>query len=413
MITEKQVVAAVPSHGFLREYVRFAAKSCDCHAAYHLLGGLTLLSMTIPQEFFFPYGAGETRSNFYGLAVGESSRSRKTAAVQLAERMLQKVAPDCVMPRPGSPQVLIDSIVERPQQTVFYPEFGAFLSATESGYLRPLRTDYTELYDCTPLARDTVDKRRRNKRATQDNPRLSMLAAVAPGFLEGHTLAHDWTEGFLARFLTMYAEREREKDLPPYLPKSFEALVRMLEEYRDTWLGLDSPPLPCQGFSDDAVALWRAWSKRSERAVEGSPWLVRAAVSRAQGHARKIAPLIEWDLGAPRTGRPWSVSAEALASATAIAQLHIHSVMELAKGLAPDEAMQIRRRVLRAVKTEPTLYGRIIAEAQITARRGMEMIDTLLEEGLIMRVQRHDGKRCYMLAPDEDAADGTDNVIQF
>lgn len=383
MVTEQQVAAALPRRGFLWDYVRFAATQTDANIAYHVGAGLALLSQAVPIDFFVPFG-GPLRGNLYTLFVGPSTLSRKSGAISVARAVLASFDKDRISEAPGSPEALIDAIRRRPQQVLFYSEFASLLSNSERGYMRPIKTLLTEIWDCHPIGRQLV----RKKASIIDHPRLSVVAGCAPGYLEAHTEPIDWTEGFLARFLTFYGHRERFYDSPPY---DWEGQARLGEQLRGLLPGdmVFSGPLgQCQGLDVTAAALWRDWHHKVERiALAKTNRPTQSAVGRAPGLAMKVAGLLAWDLGHARQSIPWQIGEEELACATAIVDLHIESVLEIGDQLAPDRDMRDRRRTLRAVGEEPTLLGKILREAGLTKRRAHEMIETLVEEQLIERVR--------------------------
>lgn len=382
MISESQVKAILPPSGFLRSYVDWAERCADSHLIYHVAAALSLLSMSLPRDYFFPFG-GKLRANFYTLCVGDSTKSRKTAAINLAAEVLREAFPDREMEHPGSPEALVDELIERSQRLLLLAEFGSFLAQTETGQLSSIRARLTEIYDAQPVSRRLV--RRKGDEAVCKDPRLSIIGGVAPDFLEDHTSEGDWGGGFLARFCTFLAKRERLLDEPLHDPAGLTRLAEMLRGFLpDPFRDGSTMPKPCTGFSPRASALWRDWNRSVEsRAVHPK---VRAAVARAPGHALKMAMILAWDVGAGRSGAAWELDAPELNLATQLTETHIESVLALADGFAADRDMRDRRRVLRAVNGHPTTFGEIIRTAQVTARRGREMIETLTAERSIVRV---------------------------
>src|SRR3989337_2802630 len=142
MITDKQVLDALPPNGFLRSYVRWAGRWLEAGTAFHVSAGLALLAQSVPTEMEFP-GVTKTRANLYALLVGPSSVSQKTRSIQAAESVLQEALPGSIMTRPGSPEACIEAISDRVPQILFYEKFGSFLQGTKKGrgQLAPLRME--------------------------------------------------------------------------------------------------------------------------------------------------------------------------------------------------------------------------------------------------------------------------------
>jgi hypothetical protein len=388
MRSEREVVKMLPTHGFLREYVRWAAARTDAHIAFHVPVALELLSQSVPLDFNFPFGS-EIRANFYSLLVGSSRKSHKTTSIKLGRSVLLKAMSHQLMEQPGSWEVLIDSLRgdSNSQQLLIYPEFGAFLSESEKGYLAPLRTKLVELYDALPISRAL--KKNGGKKSLVERPRLSVLGGCAPGFLEEHTSSVDWTEGFFARFYIISAERERTMELPSIDDEERDRLAALLLEYRKTQGENGTMMAPCLGFSKEAGELWVEWQQQLE-ILDSRQLQIAAALAGVHDHAMKMAALLEWDIGRGRSDTAWYVGPEAVQIALNFAQLHIDSVFEIAKNFAGDRDMQIRRRILAAIKETPTSLGDILLTSKVIKKRAREFIETLIEEGLVEPVSSDD-----------------------
>lgn len=115
-LSEERVGMALPRGGFLFQYVRHGFKSCDAHIALHVLGGLSLLTQTIPYNWALPVGSN--KPNLYGLGVARSGESRKTEAVKIARGVAELAFPGSLGEAPGSAEGLVESLRERSQQLV-------------------------------------------------------------------------------------------------------------------------------------------------------------------------------------------------------------------------------------------------------------------------------------------------------
>jgi hypothetical protein len=393
MISEKQVFAALPQSGFVRSYVEWAGQWLESNAGFHVSAALSILAQSVPTRLEFP-GVTPLHANFYALIVGPSTVARKTRTIEAAQSVLKLALPGTIMVKPGSPEACVYALTGTPQ-ILFYDEFGSLLQASETGQLAPLRMILTDLYDCGTAGRNLAPRGKKRKACAtvEENPRLSLLGGVTPGLLEEYTLEIDWTEGFLARFFTLFGTAERKL---PYAPFSGEgardALANTLKSYSE----FDTDPFaptsiePCKGFSVGAAHLWNSWCESIRERAEMGEYAIKAAIHRAQGHAIKIALLLAWDYGAVRSGRPWYVDLDALEPALAFTELHIQSVEEIAQGLAADRDMRDERRMLRAITDEPIAYGPALRAAHLVKKRGDDMIASLLEKGLVARLADSD-----------------------
>jgi hypothetical protein len=327
----------------------------------------------------------------FTLIVGDSSKSRKTASINIAQRILREAVPEAVGETPGSQEGLYEALRAQQRQLVVYGEFGEFLAKAEEGYLMALKTSYTNLWDGIPIGRALAKKRQ----GAVNDPRLSLLCGVATDLLERHTEQADWTGGFLARFLTFHAEPEREFAAPPTDdPVQRRALVQWVAN-------LASPPGPpgvCYWLDADGQQVWNDWYEAMRPLREGANRRVAAACSRATSIAAKIALLLAWDIGQARSGLDWHVGTAELESALKIASLHLQSVIELGDRVTGSRDMRDRRAVLRAIAHTPTPLGVIIRESELLKRRVREILDSLGEERTV-QMQRIGGEECYVLTP--------------
>ncbi len=148
MITDAQVTASLPTAGWLRAYVEHAGLQTTAPMAYHLGFGLACLASTTPIDLGVRY-IGDLRGNFYVMAVGRSGDDQKSSALGIARNILWHADQQLIGRPPGSWEGLIDSLGEKPRQTIFYSEFGDFLSkANQPGYFGPMKTSLTDLWDC-------------------------------------------------------------------------------------------------------------------------------------------------------------------------------------------------------------------------------------------------------------------------
>lgn len=404
--TEDDVLAALPPQGFLRQYMDYARKCTDAHASYHLGTGLALLAQTAPIDLHVPFGT-PVYSNLFVLNVGPSSVSRKSASIGVARDLLSEAVPSGLGTQPGSREALVDSLRFCPRQVVIYSEFGSFLAQTEKGYLNPLKTAYTEAYDSSPLGRALV--KQQGQGAQVNDPRLSLMCGCTVEYLERHTEPADWTGGFMARFLTFYAERERTYTVPPGDPAGRAQLIAYLKGLADVTSG-GAVRGTCLGFDKEAREFWDDWYLKAIN-NNGAPE-VAGAIARGPIHGLRAALLFAWDYGQARSGNHWYITKAELEPAKRIVELHIDSVIRIGEHLAPTRDMRERRVVLLALKGgRPRRLGQIVDESKLLLRRVKELLESLLEEGRIVRVLGKRGDWFRLASEAERTADFEPPVV--
>ena len=388
MVTEQDVVRALPDHGFVRSYVIHAMKQTTSPLVYHLGVGLSILACTCPMNYGMWY-AGQLRANLFTLVVGRSGEDQKSTAIGIGKEILFEAAPDLIGNYPGSAEGLIDSLGEFPSQIIPISEFGKFLSQAQGGYFEQIKTLLADLWDS-----QAVQRARANGRITRvDHPRLSIMAACSIPYLERHTLSEDWSGGFMGRWAIMYGKRTRVDPNPVGDRSGFQYLVDELQ--RRAASGVAGW---CDGLTDEAERYWNSWyhdlySRRLPSQVMG----VR---SRAPTLARKVALLYGWDFGQARQGHNWRMGMDTLGPAIKFAELHIKSLVGLSSRIADHPDARMRREVIQALEYfdgEANL-GQILGHLKKRKRVVTEVLDSLLEENRVRKMSNEYGY-FYELSP--------------
>lgn len=375
-LTEREVVECLPRdpNSFLSNYVRWAAPQTDAPIAYHLATGLALLSITAPKNLIVRGLAGpRTFANLFALIVGRSGEDRKSTCTKLGVDLLTEVAPDLVAPEPGSEPGFVDQLHIQNPQLLHYDEFGSFLQRARDGYFAELKTRYNQAADCSVISR----KKANGKGVTIDEPRVTIVAAVADVYLGDFTDAGDWSGGFMRRWLVMHANRERLMSVGP--APDAELTSWLQNEIR--WRSVHETGR-CVGWTPEVATLWDEWfNDVSNRRL---PELIIGARSVVPTIAAKTALLLAWDYGAARSLEPWELTLAEIVPAICVAELHLKSVVSLAEIVADSRDMKDRRKVLHACMV-PRTFGQILVESKMLKRRANEILETLLEEGTVVR----------------------------
>lgn len=388
MITEQEVFDALPPEGtFLNAYVNYAARMTDAHASFHVICGLMMLSQAVPSEYAIPF-ASKIYANMYGLCIADSSVGKKSTSVKIAKAVLEQAIPGAVLEKPGSEEGFQELLREKPKSIVIYEEFGEFLMKAGEGYFERLKAAYLSVYDGAPIGRALA----KSRRGSIDNPRFSMLGAVATDILDHHTSDDDWTSGFMARFFCAFGVPERKYRKQPL--EDTAAKNHCIALLRDRSVNLKILG-KCLWLDEEASELWDEWYDYRNEWMQHVPRELRAGFQRAEGMLQKVAMLLAWDMGTARTGADWKVDRETLAYSIQILDIHLQSLAGVAERLANTRDMRLRRQVLDAIGVAPTSMGAITRTARVLKdRRLMDVLETLCEEGVISRVNNN-GRVAY------------------
>lgn len=339
MIDDRTAWAAVPKGGWLETYAAWAWATSDAPMAYHLGTGLSVLSVAIPPYVEVHLG-GRMLGHFWSMLIGEAGWSRKTTAGRKGYKILRDAAAEmCSTPSHESVAAFMEDFAERPQQLMFMGEYGDFLASTRDGsYKSDMRARLLSCWDGDPL-----EKKKQGETITVDDPRLSLLACVAPGLLERHTSEHDWTDGGMSRWVIYLAQRDRLLPNPPTLPERRQWLVEDLRRRLDLQIG------PCVGIDDDAQALFADYQVKLEARVKGSRNRYLGPIySRVASVVLKTALIAALDVGPARAakGKPWMLDANSIRWGMMNAELHAVSAATLLQTLS----MSPYARKLRSVE---------------------------------------------------------------
>jgi hypothetical protein len=387
MVTEEDVVRALPENGFVRNYVIHAMKQTTAPLCYHLGVGLTLLSTTCPINYGMWY-AGALRPNMFTLLIGRSGEDNKSSALNVGQGLLFSAAPDLIGDYPGSAEGLIDSLSNKPVQVIPISEFGRFLSSAQGGYFEQIKTLLADLWDC-----GAVQRAKANGRVTRvDNPRLSIMAACSIPYLEKHTLAEDWSGGFMGRWAVMYGQRVRVDPDPIGDRTATDYLVNELERRAKI-----SNAGWCNGMTPEAKKLWNAWfTDLNNRRL---PSHVMGVRSRAPTLARKVALIYGWDYGLAMDGQEWLMDVDVLSPAIKFAELHIKSLVGLSGKIADHPDARMRREVINALdfNGKKATLGQVLGHLQMRKRPVVEILDSLIEEGRVRKIADEYGIAYHLL----------------
>ena len=376
-----EAVLRLPESSWLRTYVVHAMRQTTSPLVYHIGVGIAVLGATCPLAYGMHY-AGTMRANNFVLCVGRSGEDQKSTALNIGRDILFEAADALVGDFPGSAEGLIESLATQESQLIPISEFGKFLSAAQRGYFEPIKTLLADLWDCLPQQRAKAAQRGQRVVIRADNPRLSVGAACSIPYLEKHTLAEDWTGGFMGRWLVFYGERERSDADPVGDMTLHSGLVDAIR----TRAQMNTAGW-CTGLDPQAAALWTTWYHDvSNRQLPGNILGIRA---RAPTIARKISLVLGWDYGEAQSGNPWRIGLDILEPAIAITELHIKSLVDLSSVIAEHATARLRRNVMEAIShyRGVATLGEIIEHTKLTKRPLVEMLDALTESGRVRRIR--------------------------
>lgn len=377
MITEQDVKNILHPDSWIGKYVKYCSTQTTSPLAYHLGVGLTLLCASAPTQYTMRW-FGKVPCNMFTLLAGRSGEDQKSTALSLGEEILDMANHNLIGEQPASAEGLINSLAEQNKQTIWYSEFGQFLSqAKNMGYMESIKTTYTNLWDGK-----NVSRKKANETIRAENPRLSIVSACSIPYLEQFTTGHDWTGGFMGRWLLLLARRERTcafpqrqtqkiRDMREYLAGSLQNL--MDEEYDNHFLDLDP----------ESKVMWKDWYSDLQR--RQLPDIISGTATRCPSIAIRVAMAYAWDTGLSRQGIDWEITSDVLEFSINVAELHLKSVVSLSEKLADTPYALERRRIIGCFQHGDGILtlGQLLGMTKMRKRQIEEILEGLLLEGIL------------------------------
>ena len=395
MITEADVIKILPKNNesWLTSYIGYCAEQTTSPLAYHLGMGLTLLAVSAPHQLTMRY-FGKLPANIFCMLAGRSGEDQKSTALGLGYEILDMVDHKLIGDQPASAEGLIDSLAAQNQFVLMYSEFGQFLAQAKNGYFESIKATMTNLWDGKNVSRrkagDVVIR--------AENPRLSIAAACSIPYIAEYTRPHDWSGGFMGRWLLMYAKRERTMAFPP--PETDEQiqmrkwLVQDLAKRRN----FDGEHLGrCIGLDEESRKIWEKWY--FELQDRSCPELIAGTKTRLPAIAMRVAFLYAWDQCTAIEHSSYWIIPQAIQFGIAVAELHYKSVVSLALNLVEHPDAQQRKNILKCFSNDPDqTLGSILKKTKLKKRTVTDIIDGLLIEGTLDEIETlNNGNRLFRL----------------
>lgn len=403
MVTEADVRKILPDQGFLYWFVRHMYESSDSPLAYALGTALTMVAAVAPAGTAFQFGT-KIQPHLWVMLVGTSGGRKGVSPIKAIE-ILQEHDPDRLFKNAQSSGALVDELAKGSGQFLWVlSELGEFFQGVTKGQHREgLKMMLNNVYDGIPI--DNVTRSKGASIALR--PRLSLLGAANPSILEEHTTLHDWENGWINRWMIIYARPERVWAIPPTDPPF---AVEATKSYLDLMKRVAQMG-PCLGWAPEGKAVWDEYTQEKTGALRGADPRIRVALARIDNVALKAAMLhaiaageaFERAVTTPGVG--WQLWGKDVRFGTAVARMHARSTRAVLDLVPTDAAEATFMRVLRAFRDESGMpVARTLGDLLLLARpnrlnkRQMaEVIETMKLTGEISEVQGMGGGPYYCL----------------
>lgn len=406
--------------GFVKTFVGWAANQTDAPLWYHVGTALTIISSVAPTHMNI--GGDLPESGMYGnlftLIVGRQGTDRKSTALKKGWVLLKEAVPERRGDEPGSPQGLIQSLVDRPQQILIYEDMADLFLLTQrragGNQLSGVKAKLLRAFDCDP-----VSHRLRRQVLREENPRLSILGGVNRPILDVYVDVEDWSNGLMSRFLVVFAARERllHRRVPD--PATRQWLVN--------WLGAMATYAPdegawglCLGVDQQAEDLLTAFEHALHQTQPTRGDRTDGPRARTRMMAVKMAFLLclssgfGWPQGPGVPGTPWLIPGSVMAVAIRFALMSFAGALAITYTTTGSRDMQDRTAVLESIRPTWTPLSEIILSSRLLERRVQAVISTLTTEGTIeMRTDAYNKVRDFRLTGLNAHASGVGEAARY
>jgi hypothetical protein len=404
----------VEEDAFIKEYKDWAKVATDAPEQYHELSIFIALSALVCSGLYLRVEWGEIVPNLWGLMLGESTLTRKTTAMRLATDMLNDIDDSLVVATDGSAEGLLSALSGRPQRvSIFYKDevSGFFDSINRKDYLAGLPETLTQLYDVPKI----LARRLRKETITISEPYFIFFGGGIRDKVYSLLNEEYFLSGFLPRFLVVSGENDlsRIRRTGPPSQSSAERKDRILQTFANLKERYNTTvPVQIAGqeiqmrsrieakLEDDAWELY--WEIEHKLTIAGAEsdlqMIALPTFSRMAFSILKMSLLVAASRRTPTAANNLVVEKSDVQQAAYYVQKWGHYTIDLITNSIKGSSEKIIDRAMSIIKKkEGITRAEVMQRMHLTARDSKDLIDTLVQRGLIEIKQHGRGHRIYSL----------------
>jgi len=226
---EKEFLNLLPTDHWISRYIKNCQEITDAYPEYNFACALELLGFQTQRHLIIDIMPRLLYPNFYILIFGEPGYSRKSVALEQMEKMIANK--DVLLEGAFSSESLADNLKDQPNSIFFYDEFGVFWKNCEKKYGETIKENLSSIFYCPAEKKLTNFK---NSVVKAKNLFPFFIGGIQPEFFGEIMNASAIRQGFLTRFLVIYAERDKKQmdqpDPEPRIDTEFNHLKDWLVE---------------------------------------------------------------------------------------------------------------------------------------------------------------------------------------
>jgi hypothetical protein len=205
---------------FYQKYINTFSECTEASAKFILTVLFTALGSAISVNRWIEWGTKRIYPNFWVIILGESTRSRKTTALDIGLYLVKNMEKansfrDYLLPSRSSISSLIDILEYEKNGVIEHSELATFLELLKKGFNCDMKSLLTSFFDVPPSYKvNFITKEEKNL----CYPIFSIATASTPIWLEQNLKKGDSTSGFLARFLFAFQNKKSKTIAIPQAP---------------------------------------------------------------------------------------------------------------------------------------------------------------------------------------------------
>jgi len=233
LINEREIEQIKDYDTFVERYIKWASSLGDAARQYHQAGAFMILSSILAGAVRLPTSFGVIMPNLWFMLLADTTLTRKSTAMDIANDIVDEVDPDVLMATDGSLEGLMQSLEIRPgRPSLFLRDevSGLIESMSRKDYMAGMAEALTKLYDGKTMKR--VLKR---ETVTVKEPCLLFFAGGIKTRVQSLLTLEHVASGFVPRFIFITAESDVSK-LKPLGPPTADRLEErdvLIEELRE------------------------------------------------------------------------------------------------------------------------------------------------------------------------------------
>ena len=287
---KRLVSMAIPSTGFLRDYVDYAETLTDAPRIFHLFSGLSAMAGAVRRRAWVQgFGGRPLYPNLWAVLLAPSSVFRKTTALNISRDLMADSGVP-ILPEDFSREMLVEVLAGTPQGSFVWSEFGSAIAQFDREYMSGIKDMLADMYDCPSSYRRLL----KSGTFEVENPCISILGATNIDWMvDKQNTKNDLRGGFLARCLFVpYHSKDFEMETPGIIDNAWRGrLTGFLRDLQELH--------PVEFQISELSDLRRQLKEELDATAKQSEYLIElsAAFTRYQAVALKLGTLYAISLG--------------------------------------------------------------------------------------------------------------------